>query len=150
MTFETIKNDMYAAMKAKDKMTKDVLSTLIANAKNNAIASGADRDNVPEDIVNKTILSEKKLLQKMIAEFPENATSKDHIALLQSYYDRLAIVTKYAPQIIDDENQIKEIIINSGIDIDKKNMGKLMGFLKGQKCDMGVANAVVKAMVESN
>ena len=148
MTFEKIKTDMYAAMKAKDKLRKDVLSTIMANSKSMAIEKGADRDNISEDIVNAVLLREKKLLKTMIADFPENATSPDHIALLNSYKDKLEIVLEYAPQIIDDEDEVRALITDTGVELDKKNMGRIMGALKGKKCDMGVANKVLKDMLE--
>jgi uncharacterized protein YqeY len=148
MTFDKIKGDMYAAMKNKDKLRKDVLSTIMANAKDMAIKDGADRENVSETIVNATLLKEKKLLQGMIDEFPENATSAEHLALLDTYKKKLAIVLEYAPQVIDDEDEIRAIIVATGIELDKKNMGKIMGALKGKKCDMGVANKVLTAMFQ--
>jgi uncharacterized protein YqeY len=149
MTFEKIKTDMYAALKAKDKMRKDVLSTIMANAKSLAIEKGSDRENIGEDVVNTVLLKEKKLLESMIADFPANATSDEHIKLKETYHQKLAIVIEYAPQIIDDEDEIRKIILDSGIELDKKNMGKIMGVLKGQKCDMGVANRVVKEMLST-
>ena len=148
MTFNQIQKDMYKAMKEQDKERKLVLSTLMANAKNEAITAGESRDNVPDAIVDQVIIKEKKLLQKMIEEFPANTNKKEHLDLLKSYHDRLAIVNEYAPQVIDDENEIKVIINESGIPLDKKNMGKIMGMLKGKKCDMAVANKVVKAVIE--
>lgn len=147
MTFEKIKTDMYAAMKSGNKLRKGVLSTIMNNAKNRAIDSGADRENISEEIVNATLLAEKTLLKKMIAEFPENATSNEHKALLENYHQRLKIVLEYAPQIIDDENEIRAMIVDSGIVLEKKNMGKIMGMLKGKKCDMGVARVVVQNML---
>ena len=149
MTFEKIKTDMYTAMKEKNKLRKDVLSTIIANAKNEAIKAGADRDNIPDTIVDTTLLREKKLLQTMIAEFPESATSEEHIKLKESYHQKLNIILEYAPQIIDDPDEIKKIVMESGIELDKKNMGKFMGLLKGAKCDMGVANQVVRDLLSN-
>ena len=147
MTFEKIKTDMYAAMKAKDALRKEVLSTIMANAKNEAISSGADRENVPDAIVDAVLLKEKKLLRVMIDEFPKEATSAEHIKLKQTYNDKLAIVMEYAPNVIDDENEIRAIVVESGVPIEKKSMGKLMGMLKGKKCDMSVASKVVNKMI---
>ena len=147
MTFDTIKNGMYAAMKSGDKLRKDVLSTIMANAKNEAIATGANRDAIPDAVVDTVLLREKKLLNTMIAEFPAEAQSEDHKKLLQSYHDKLAIVVEYAPNVVDDENEIRALVAESGIALEKKNMGKLMGFLKGKKCDMGVASKTVNMMI---
>jgi uncharacterized protein YqeY len=149
MTFEKIKTDMYAALKAKDKIRKDVLSTIMANAKSLAIEKGSDRENIGEDVVNTVLLKEKKLLEGMITDFPENATSNEHLKLKETYHHKLAIVVEYAPQIIDNEDEIRKIVLDSGIELDKKNMGKIMGVLKSKKCDMGVANRVVKEMLST-
>ena len=43
MTFETLHNDMVAAMKARDKERKAVLSTLIADVKKAAIDAAPAR-----------------------------------------------------------------------------------------------------------
>lgn len=134
-------------MKAKNKLRKDVLSTVIANAKSMAIEKGADRENVSEEIVNIVLLKEKKLLHGMIDEFPDSATSKEHLKLKESYHKKLEIVLEYAPQVVDDPDEIRAMIANSGIELDKKNIGKIMGLLKNQKCDMGIANQVVKSML---
>lgn len=147
MTFETIKSGMYAAMKSGDKLRKEVLSTIMANAKNEAIATGADRDNVPDNVVDAVLLREKKLLKTMIVDFPAEATSDDHIKLKESYHAKLAIVLEYAPQVIDDEAEIAQIVVDSGVELSKKNMGRLMGLLKGKKCDMSVASSVVNKMI---
>ena len=147
MTFTKIQTDMYAAMKAKDSLRKEVLSTIIANAKNEAISSGADRNNIPDAIVDTVLLREKKLLRVMIDEFPKEATSAEHMKLKQTYNDKLAIVMEYAPNVISDESEIRAIVADSGVVLEKKNMGKLMGMLKGKQCDMSVASKVVNAMI---
>jgi uncharacterized protein YqeY len=147
MTFKKIQSDMYAAMKAKDTLRKDVLSNLLANAKKTAIDNGEDRENISDATMDATILKEKKLLSSMIETFPAAATSQTHLALKQSYIDKLAIVMEYAPQIIDDPEQIKELALKSGIPLEKKNMGKIMGMLKANKCDMGIASCTVNEML---
>lgn len=148
MTFEKIKTDMYGAMKSGDKLRKEVLSTIMSNAKNEAIATGVNRDNIPDAVVDTVLLREKKLLKTMIADFPEEATSKEHMKLKESYHAKLAIVMEYAPQVIDDESEISKIVTDSGVELTKKNMGRLMGMLKGKKCDMSVASSVVNKMIE--
>lgn len=147
MTFEKIKTDMYGAMKAGDKLRKETLSTIMANAKNEAIATGANRDNIPDAVVDTVLLREKKLLRTMIDEFPKEATSAEHIKLKESYHAKLYIIMEYAPQVIDDESEIEELVIKSGVELDKKNMGKIMGMLKGKKCDMSVASKVVNNLI---
>ena len=57
MQLETLRKDMVAAMKAKDKVTKEAVSSLIAAAKKVAIDEGC-RDDIPEELVDRVILKE--------------------------------------------------------------------------------------------
>ena len=50
MQLEALRKDMVAAMKAKDKVTKEAVSSLVAAAKKAAIDEGC-RDDVPEALV---------------------------------------------------------------------------------------------------
>ena len=59
MTFETLHNDMVAAMKARDKERKNVISTLIADVKKAAIDAGT-REDIPEELVDRVILKSQK------------------------------------------------------------------------------------------
>jgi uncharacterized protein YqeY len=59
MTIETLRQDMVAAMKAKDKATKDAISSIIAAVKKVAIDEGV-REDIPESLVDRVILKELK------------------------------------------------------------------------------------------
>ena len=59
MTFETLHNDMVAAMKARDKARKAIISTLIADVKKAAIDAGT-REDISEALVDQVILKSKK------------------------------------------------------------------------------------------
>ena len=50
---------MIAAMKARDKVRKDAISTLVSAAKKAAIDEGC-RDDIKEELVNRVILKEMK------------------------------------------------------------------------------------------
>ena len=65
MTFETLHNDMVAAMKARDKARKGVLSTLIADVKKAAIDAG-NREDIPEALVDQVILKSKKTAREQL------------------------------------------------------------------------------------
>lgn len=62
MTVEALRKDMVAAMKAKDKTTKDAVSSLISAVKKAAIDEGC-REDVPEALVDRVILKELKQLR---------------------------------------------------------------------------------------
>lgn len=57
MQMEQLRKDMMAAMKARDKERKDAISSLVSAVKKNAIDAGC-RDDIPEDMVNATIMKE--------------------------------------------------------------------------------------------
>ena len=59
MTYETLHSDMVAAMKARDKERKAVISTLISDVKKAAIDAGT-RENIPEELVDQVILKSQK------------------------------------------------------------------------------------------
>ena len=46
MQFETLQKDMIAAMKARDKVRKDAISTLVSAAKKAAIDEGCRQDMI--------------------------------------------------------------------------------------------------------
>ena len=68
MQMEQLRKDMMAAMKARDKERKDAISSLVSAVKKNAIDAGC-RDDIPEDMVNATIMKELKTVQLGIRMF---------------------------------------------------------------------------------
>ena len=69
MTVEALRKDMVAAMKAKDKTTKEAVSALISAAKKAAIDEGC-RDDIPEALVDRVILKELKTDQRTARYLP--------------------------------------------------------------------------------
>ena len=55
MELEALRKDMVAAMKAKDKVTKDAVSSLISAVKKVAIDEGC-RDDISGELVDRVIL----------------------------------------------------------------------------------------------
>ena len=101
--FENLQKDMIAAMKAKEKLKKETISSLISAVKKAGIDSG-DRENIPEELVNQTILKEVKTLQEQVDTCP--AERED---LKEEYTQRLAIAKAYAPTLLSAE-EVKEIL----------------------------------------
>ena len=60
MNLKTIENDMKTAWKSGNMEKKKVLSGLVGAIKKAAIDGGC-RDNVPDELVDKTILKELKI-----------------------------------------------------------------------------------------
>ena len=140
MTVEKLRQDMVAAMKAKDKETKDAISSLIAAVKKVAIDEGV-REDIPESLVDKVILKELKSIKEQIDTCP------DERAELKAEYQRAyEIVEKYAPAVLT-EAEIKSIIETKFADVlATKNKGLIMKAAMGElngKADGKVINQVV-------
>ncbi len=140
MNIETLRQDMVAAMKAKDKVTKDAVSSLIAAIKKVAIDEGV-RDDIPEELVDRVILKELKSIKEQVDTCPD-----ERAELKAEYQQAYDIVSKYAPKQLD-EAEIKKIIIEKFSDVlAGKNKGLIMkavmGELKG-KADGKLISAVV-------
>ena len=72
MQFKQLQDDMIAAMKARDKVRKDAISTLVSAAKKVAIDEGC-RDDIREELVDRVILKEIKSVKEQIDIFMEYA-----------------------------------------------------------------------------
>ena len=145
MDLETLRKDMVAAMKAKDKTTKEAVSSLIAAAKKAAIDEGC-RDDIPETLVDRVILKELKTVKEQLDTCPENR--EDLRAEYQARYD---VIAKYAPQQMSEE-EIRAYLEEKFAEVlATKNKGQIMkavmGDLKG-KADGKLINKVVAALCE--
>lgn len=120
MTIDILRQDMVAAMKAKDKETKDAVSSLIAAVKKVAIDEGV-RDDIPESLVDKVILKELKSIKEQIDTCPD-----ERAELKAEYKKTYEIVEKYAPKILS-EDEIRTIITTKFADVlETKNKGLVM------------------------
>ena len=90
MTFETLHNDMVAAMKARDKARKGVISTLIADVKKAAIDAGT-RDEIPESLVDQVILKSKKTAKEQLDSCPD-----ERAELKAEYQYNYDVICEYA------------------------------------------------------
>ena len=136
MTLETLQKEMIAAMKAKNKVRKDTISSIVSAVKKAAIDNKC-KDNITEELVNTVILKEQKTMQEMIDTCPADRTD-----LLTEYKEKMTIITEFAPKLLTDPDEIKTFIEETGIELVKANRGQIMKALKG-KADMKIANGVV-------
>ena len=141
MELKVLQNEMVAALKARNKFRKDVISSLVGAIKKAAIDKNC-RDNVTEELVNAVLIKEQKTMQEMIDTCP--ATRPE---VLAEYTAKKQIIDEFAPQVITDPAQIKTMVEAIGIDLTKKNRGKIMKVLKDNLVDMKVANQVVGGML---
>ena len=141
MELKVLQNEMVAALKARNKFRKDVISSLVGAVKKAAIDKNC-RDNITEELVNAVLIKEQKIMQEMIDTCPSTRPE-----VLAEYTAKKQIIDEFAPQVITDPAQIKTMVEAIGIDLTKKNRGAIMKVLKDNLVDMKVANQVVGGML---
>ena len=141
MTLEILQTEMISAMKNKNKIRKDTISSMI-DAVKKATITKEGRIEITEELVNKVILKEKKTMQEMIDTCPASRAET-----LQEYKEKLTIINEFAPQLITDVQEIENFIHSLGIELTKANRGSIMKELKG-KVDMAAANKVLGGMLK--
>lgn len=140
MELETLRKDMVAAMKAKDKPRKEAISSVISAVKKVAIDEGC-RDDISSELVDRVILKELKTVKEQIDTCPEQRED-----LRAEYQFRYDVIKEYAPAQMNAE-EIRTFITEKFSDIvATKNKGQIMkavmGELKG-KADGKLINQVV-------
>lgn len=149
MTLEILQKEMIAAMKAKDKIRKDTISSIIGNIKTAAINDNC-RNDISEQFVDKVLLKEQKTMQEMIDTCPiERAET------LAEYKAKMEVIKEFAPKLLTDEEEIKKNIhsILAATDIQKDNKGAVMKAVMPQlkgKVDMKVANKVLNEILKKS
>ena len=148
MTLEKLQSEMIQAMKNKDKIRKSVLSGMIDSVKKASMTNNG-RIEITEQLVDEVLLKYKKMVQEQIDTCPA-----DRLETLEEYKSQMTIVTEFAPTLITDENEIRNMIldaVNGDIEFSKSNRGKIMKVIapifKG-KADMSVVNKVVGVMLQ--
>lgn len=148
MTLEVLQKEMIAALKAGDKLRKEVVAGLVDAVKKAGIDRQC-RNNIPESLVNTVLQKEQKTMQEMIDTCPADRTET-----LALYKTKMEIIKEFAPQLLTDPNEIKEkvlaLLASAGLEATKKNKGQIMKTImpifKGN-ADMGVVNKVVSEVL---
>lgn len=144
MTLEKLQSEMVQALKDGNKLRKQVLSELVGAVKKAAIDKKC-RDDIPETLVDETLLKYKKVVQEQIDTCPA-----DRPQMLENYKDQMRIVAEFAPVLMTSPVQIeiavRRLILDNNIEPVKSNRGAIMKVvaanLKG-KADMGIVSKVV-------
>lgn len=149
MTLEILQKEMIAAMKAKDKIRKDTISSIIGNIKTAAINDNC-RNDISEQFVDKVLLKEQKTMQEMIDTCPA-----ERAETLAEYKAKMEVIKEFAPQLLTDEEEIKNKIhsILAATNIPKDNKGAVMKVVMPQlkgKVDMKVANKVLNEILKKS
>jgi len=140
MELETLRKDMIAAMKARDRERKDAVSSLVSAVKKAAIDEGC-REDVPAELVDRVIIKELKTAKEQLDTCP--AERADLKAEYQKRYD---VIAEYAPEMMSAEEVRVYIEKNFAELLAAKNKGQIMkavmAELKG-KADGRVINETV-------
>ena len=140
MEFTKLQKDMVAAMKARDKVRKDAISSVISAVKKVAIDEGC-RDNIDDALVDRVILKELKSVKEQIDTCPDSRAD-----LKEEYQFRYNVMQEFAPQQMSAE-EVKAVLQEKFAEVlATKNKGMIMkavmAELKG-KADGKVINQVV-------
>lgn len=101
MVIEEVRADMFKAMKAGDKETKESLSMLLAALKNKAIDKRAD---LTEEEETQVVLKEIKQTKEALEMTPADRTE-----IIEECTNRLAVLEQYAPRLMG-ETEIRDVI----------------------------------------
>lgn len=144
---DTLKKDMIAAMKAKDKDTLSVIRMLKASAQNEQIKLGHD---LKPDEENSLMAREYKQRKESLEEF-EKAGRDD---LVEATKKEMAVVSKYMPKQMSAD-EIKQAVDETIKEVNAagmKDFGKVMGAImpkvKG-KADGKEVNQAVKSALQA-
>lgn len=142
MTLELLQREMKIAMKEADTELRDIMRSVIGAVKKAAID---ERCEITEELVDRILLKEAKILQEQIDTCP-----KDRVEILEVYKSKLFKLNAYLPKLLDNPEEIKAMIENqlaiAGIEPLKSNKGTVMKtvmpIFKG-KADMKIVNQVI-------
>ena len=143
---ESVKTDMYSAMKSGDKDTSGTLRTLLAKLKDRQISS-------QKDITEEECMSVIKTLVKQRLESAEmyEKAERDDLANKEKIESR--ILSSYLPQMLS-ENKIRELV-QSAITETKaeglEDIGKVMPLVMkrgGGAVDGKTANKILREILE--
>ena len=143
---EEIKQDMYAAMKSKDKVKATILRSFLSNLKKIEIEK-------KEPLVEHEYLSIVKKMVKQLKESIDVYSQAGRIELAEKEKSELNIMEVYLPKQFS-EKEISELIKNIISEISAKNIsdiGKVMAIVMkkgGGKVDGGIANRIAKELLQ--
>ena len=147
MTVEKLNEEMFEAMRKRDRVRKDTLSALLGAIKKAAIDKKC-KDCIPEELITEVILKEQKTINEMIDTCP-----KDRENTLIEYKERAKIIAEFAPTMMTEDDIKMELLMFcefEGLDLTKANRAKIMkGFMPGLKgrADGKLANKIITELL---
>ena len=143
---EKIKQDMYQAMKANEKVKANILRSLLASLKKKQIE---DKNTLSEEIFYTIV----KKMAKQLKESMEVYSEAGRKELAETEKSELKIIQEYLPKQLSEQETLEliktaitQISANSISDI-----GKVMSLVMqqgGGKVDGGIANRIAKKLLQ--
>ena len=142
MTIEKLNEMIHSALKIGATLQVEVLRSVLAAVKK---ASIDERCEITEELIDKMLLKEQKIIQEMIDTCPVSRQD-----LLEEYQAKKDIIDFFAPHIITNIAEVRcmveQILVEAEIDLESANKGQVMKIvmpkIKG-KVDMKVANQCI-------
>ena len=143
---ETIKVDMYAAMKSGDKDKAGTLRTLLAKLKDKQI-------NTRKDLTEKECISVIKTLVKQRKESIEMYEKAGREGLAMKEKLELDILSVYLPEMMDEgeTRKLVEAVITETNAKGLSDLGKVMPIVMqkgGSRIDGKIANQILRELLE--
>ena len=143
---EKIKQDMYQAMKAKDKVKANILRSLLASLKKKQIE---DKNTLSKEIFYNIVKKMAKQLKESMEVYHEAGRKE----LAETEKSELKIIQEYLPKQLSEQDTLEliktvitQISANSIPDI-----GKVMSLVMqqgGGKVDGGITNRIAKQLLK--
>ena len=150
MTFNELQALKVAAMKNGDKERIKVLNDIIVLVQKEQ-TKGKTKVEATEEMVAQCATKVQKMLEEMVATCPDEGKYAERLA---EYEMQLAIAREYAPQLIDDPEEIARMVVDTidgSVELTVRNKGKIMKLvmpaLKG-KVDMKMANDTIGGLLQ--
>lgn len=149
MLIQTIKDDMKAAMKAKDDLRVQTLRGVIAGCTNELVAKSMKPTDPVDDAMALTVL---KRLAKQRKDSAEQFAKGGRPELAEKETKELAIIEAYLPQMASREDVEKVARAKKNeMQVNAAGKGKLMGAVMkelGGLADSTVVKEVVEALFQ--
>lgn len=148
MTIKMLEQERNLARKNGNSERLLVLNDIIAKARAKGIA-GKNKIELTEQLVNDSLVEYRKMLKDGIKQMPEGH------AVRAIYEEQLEILSEFCPTVLEDEIQIKNLIIKvlheQNIEVSRKNRGRMMKALipalRAEYTDMDIAMPIIESMI---
>lgn len=142
MLFENLQKASLEAMKQRDKVKKDILSSVISKCKYKIVELRSENKELSDDDVLKVIEKTVKELNEEIDAFKK--APGDHEERINSLTSQREYLITYLPKKLTEE-EIREIINT----LDDKSMPNIMKHFKQNytnTCDMALVNKIARSL----